>query len=120
MKTKIKNYENKNKKIMKTKMKDIENKKWVVYYGSFNEPVPELLDQEMTKEEAYDIVYHMSIEDFDSYGLHGTRTVEDIMEEDEIEDYDEAYETYVDERETWLKYWVEEYDPEKHDPELEW
>jgi hypothetical protein len=98
-----------------------EEKKWVAYFGSVNKPIPQLLDDEMTQEQAEQEAYQLAIDDFETYeGLHGTRTTEDIMEEDEIDDYDEAYEIYNEERESWLNYWVEEYEPEKHDDELDW
>ena len=60
-----------------------------------------------TKEQAEKEAYYAAIEEYDSYeGLHGLRTVDDIMEEDGIEDYDEAQQVYNDERESWLDYYV--------------
>ena len=59
-----------------------------------------------TREEAEKEAYYSAIEKYESYdGLHGLRTVDDIMEEDEI-DQDEAEQVYNDERESWLEYYV--------------
>ena len=98
-----------------------EKKKRVIFYGTVNEPVIELLDDEVTEQEALDIAYYKAIDDFDSYeGMYGLRTIEDIMDEDDIEYYDEAEQIYQGERDSWLNYSSEEYDPEKHDPDLNW
>ncbi|NPV12912.1 MAG: hypothetical protein HPY57_14165 [Ignavibacteria bacterium] len=42
--------------------------------------------------------------------MHGLRTIDEIMEEDNL-DYEDAEIIYNDERESWLDYWVEPYDP---------
>jgi hypothetical protein len=48
--------------------------------------------------------YHRAVDEFESYsGSGGLRTIEEIMEEDEL-DYDSAEETYNEEREGWLEY----------------
>lgn len=73
-----------------------------------------------TKEQAEKEAYYAAIEEYDSYeGLHGLRTVEDIMEEDGIEDYDEAQQVYNDERESWLDYYVKPDDGVKESKEDE-
>jgi len=60
-------------------------------------------------DEAEKYAYELACEEYDQYdGLHGLRSVEQIMEEDEVEDYDEAYESWLDERESWLDWEVEE------------
>lgn len=47
-------------------------------------------------------------EEYDSMvGMHGLRSVEEIMEEEGFSEYD-AQMTYADERESWLDYFVEE------------
>jgi hypothetical protein len=97
-----------------------EKKKRVIFYGTVNEPVIELLEVEMTEKEADEIAYYNAIDDYESYeGMYGLRRIEDIMEEDNIEDFDTAEQMYRDERDSWLNYYSEEYDPEKHDPDLE-
>jgi len=68
-----------------------------------------------SKEDAEREAYQKSIEEYDSYeGSNGLRTMEEIMEEDDL-DEDDAQMTYNDERESWLDYYVELYDPEKHE-----
>jgi len=60
------------------------------------------------EKEAVEYAYWRAVEVYESYsGLHGLRTVEDIMEEDGV-DEEEAEERYRDERESWLDYEVEE------------
>ncbi len=62
------------------------------------------------QKEADEIAYEMACEEYDSYaGLHGLRSVSDIMEEDEVNE-DEAYIIYDDERESWLDYSAEKID----------
>ena len=58
-------------------------------------------------EEAEDIAYNYARYEYESYeGLHGLRSISDIMEED---DYDEdiAIEIYNEEVESWVEYKVE-------------
>ncbi|CAG7580036.1 MAG: hypothetical protein SLAVMIC_00216 [uncultured marine phage] len=67
-----------------------------------------------TEDEANSEAWRMSVEEYEGMvGMHGLRDVDEIMEEDEV-DADEAQEISNDERESWLDYWVEKYDPEKH------
>lgn len=67
-----------------------------------------------TKEQAESRAYGAAQEEYDSYeGLHGLRTTDMIMDEDGV-DEDEANEIYNEEKESWLDYWVESYDPSKH------
>ena len=66
-----------------------------------------------TKDEAEESAVAAANETYSSYeGSHGIRTIEEIMEEDEV-DEEEAEQIYSDERESWLDYHVELYDPEK-------
>lgn len=65
--------------------------------------------------------YQKAIEDYESYeGLHGIRSLSDIIEEDfdndELteEDYEEAEEIYQEEKESTINYYAEEYNKEKH------
>jgi hypothetical protein len=66
-----------------------------------------------TKDKAEESAVEAANETYSSYeGSHGIRTIEEIMEEDEV-DEEEAEQIYSDERESWLDYRVELYDPEK-------
>ena len=57
--------------------------------------------------------YQLAIEEYDQYdGLHGLRSVSDIMDEDDV-DEDEAESIHNEERENWLDYHVELFDPNK-------
>jgi hypothetical protein len=77
-------------------------------FGGCEMAEPEIMEFD-SRQEAEDYAYEMACEEYDQYdGLHGLRSVEQIMEEDEIEDYDEAYEAWMDERESWLDWEVEE------------
>jgi hypothetical protein len=59
-------------------------------------------------DQAIDFAWEKACEIYDQYdGLHGLRTVHDIMEEDGL-DEGEAYETWKEERESWLEYSAEE------------
>lgn len=67
------------------------------------------------KHEAESEAYRLSVEEYDNYdGMHGLRSLEDIMEEDEVSEEDAQY-TYDEERENWLDYYVEPYDSDKHE-----
>ncbi len=63
-----------------------------------------------TEEDAEKCAYEKACEEYDSYeGLHGLRTINDIMEEDNL-DEEEAEEIYNQERESWLCYYIKEYE----------
>jgi hypothetical protein len=50
---------------------------------------------------------------YESYaGSNGLREIGEIMEEDEIEDEDEAWQIYEEERESWLDYSAQPYSKE--------
>jgi hypothetical protein len=69
-------------------------------------------------EEASKYAWEMACQDYENYaGYHGLRNVDEIMEEDEV-DEEAAEEVYIEERESWLDYSAEPYDPEKHDAYL--
>jgi len=85
-------------------VKEQEKKWYAIYAGSINGA--ELKDVVFcTEEEANVIAHEYACEDYDTYaGLHGLRDIYQIMEEDEIEDEDDAWSVYVEERESWLDY----------------
>ena len=58
--------------------------------------------------------YQLAIEDYESYeGLHGLRTTDQIIEDGDAEDEEEADAIYIEEREGWLEYYIEEFDETK-------
>lgn len=87
-------------------------KKFIIWYGlggGFNSK--EYLAIQAVDESAADAeAYEYACNEYESYeGLHGLRDVSQIMEEDDIENEDEAYEAYCQERESWLTYGAMEY-----------
>ena len=57
--------------------------------------------------------WELACETYESYvGMHGLRELSEIMEEDEIEDEDEAMEVYNEEREGWIDYSAEPFSEE--------
>ena len=96
----------------------IEQGKWFISYGlgggfggANNFEVIDAHDED----EANRYAWEKACEDYESYvGLHGLRTEDEIMEEDNV-DQETAEEIYNEERESWLDYSAEPYDPEKHD-----
>ncbi len=57
--------------------------------------------------EASMIAWEMACDEYERYsGMHGLRSIEDIMSEDGIDDEQEAEEVYNEERESWLDYRV--------------
>lgn len=95
--------------MMKT-IKTFENfsQRWKIYAGlggGFSS-VRYIRTFQGTKDDAEKEAYQSAIEEYESYeGLHGLRTVDDIMDEDGV-DREEAEETYNEERESWLDYYV--------------
>lgn len=60
------------------------------------------------EEAACDQAYQLAVDEYERYeGLHGLQTIDDIMEE-YVCDEQEAEEIYIEERESWLDYEVEE------------
>lgn len=61
-----------------------------------------------TEDEAYKEAWLRACEEYESYeGMYGLRTIEDIMEEEDL-DEEEARTAYNDEMESWLDYEVVE------------
>lgn len=59
--------------------------------------------EDAAKDEAYEI----ACEEYDSYGgHHGLRTVDEIMDEEDVNSPEEAEEIYIQEREDWIEYYV--------------
>ena len=64
-------------------------------------------------EDAEKWAWESACEDYENYaGSNGLRDVSEIMEEDEIEDEDEALQVYEEERENWLDYSAKPYSKE--------
>jgi DNA-binding ferritin-like protein len=93
-----------------------EVKKWAIFAGlggginsvCFHEFL------ETTYEDAIQYANQIAEEDYESYvGMYGLRELSTIMEEDDV-DEEEAQIIYNEERESWLSYYVEEYNSEKH------
>lgn len=90
---------------------------YVIRYGmngGFNSETFELIDAD-NKAQAESIAYERACDEYSSYeGMHGLRTADEIMEEDEV-DNEEAEMIYNEERDSWLEYSAEKYDTAKHD-----
>ena len=82
-----------------------------IYYGlggGFGGPGEPELARLPDKETAENLAYELACDEYDSYdGLHGLRNINMIMEEEDC-DEDTAEEIWLEERESWLDYWVEE------------
>lgn len=75
-------------------------------FGGANYQYTEEFDNESDANEA---AYFEACNTYESYeGLHGLRTIEDIMKEDNITNVEEAEQIWIEERENWLTYYVEE------------
>lgn len=67
------------------------------------------IEEHESRSEASKSAYEYSIEEYENYeGLHGLRTREEIMEAEEIEDECIGDEAYIEERDGWIEYYVEE------------
>lgn len=81
---------------------------WIVGYGlggGFggiqNYEVVDVKDEQ----EAIDEAYQRACDYYESYvGYSGLRDINDIMEEEEIDDEEIAYDIFYEERENWLDY----------------
>lgn len=63
-----------------------------------------------SQEEADSYAYEAACDDYESYaGMHGLRDTNQIMEDEDIDDEDEAWEIYREERESWIVYDAEPY-----------
>lgn len=95
-------------------------KKYVIFYSGIsraenNQPIL----FEGTLEEANKKAWELACDDYQCYeGMNGIRDVGNIVEEEGLS-WDEAELEYAEERESWLDYYAEEYDPQKHDDEFE-
>ena len=66
-----------------------------------------------TQEQASDWAFESACEEYENYvWMYGLREISQIMEEDGIEDEDEAQEVFNDERESWLDYSAHPYSKE--------
>ena len=80
--------------------------KYKIFAGSLNNAEYQFTEDFLNENDAELAAYYAAIEDFDMYaGLHGTRSLEDIIEEDDV-DNEEAAQIYAEERESWLDYYV--------------
>jgi hypothetical protein len=94
---------------------DTDLKKWKVYaglgggFGGANYIKTVSGSRDSAEKEAY----QAAVEEYESYeGLHGLRTIDQIEEEDGVS-YEEASQTYNDEMESWLDYYVKPDDGKK-------
>lgn len=104
-------------KYLKTFENIKETKEWMVFAG-LGGGFGGATEQGMfigTEDEANMEAWRLSTDEYEGMvGMHGLRDTDEIMEEDDV-DYEEAQQIYNEERESWLDYRVEEYDPTKHD-----
>lgn len=57
--------------------------------------------------------WEAACEEYENYeGMHGLRSIDEIMKEEEIEDEKEAEQVYNEERENWLDYSAKPYSKE--------
>lgn len=93
-----------------------DNNKWILYYGlggGFG-GARSSTAFEGSQEDAEMEAWRLACEKYESYeGMYGLRTISDIMEEDGIEDEEEAEQIYNEERDGWLDYWVAPYTDEE-------
>jgi hypothetical protein len=76
-------------------------------FGGCERNEPKIIDVSSEKE-AGRWAYEMAVQEYQSYeGLHGLRTYDEIMEQDELSE-DEAEQAYIEEMDSWLDYYVEE------------
>jgi hypothetical protein len=105
-------------KTIKT-FKSFRDNKWFISYGlggGFGGANNHEVIDASNEDEANKYAWEKACEDYDNYaGSHGLRDIGEIMEEDGIEDEDEAEQVFSEEREGWLDYSAEPYDPAKHD-----
>lgn len=70
-------------------------------------------------EEAEDYALELAIEEYQGYeGLHGIRSISEIMEDEGL-DEDDAELEYLEERDSWLDYYVEEIDEDEEEDDYE-
>lgn len=99
---------------MKTKFDNfkVNEGKYLIKYGlggGFGGAINDEIEEFSTQEEAENYAWQKACEYYEQYeGLHGLRTTDEIMEEDEV-DEEEAQRIYEEERESWLDYESEPY-----------
>ncbi len=77
--------------------------------GIQNYEVVDASSQNAAERQAWD----KACETYESYvGMHGLREISEIMEEDGIDDEDEAEQAYSEEREGWIEYYAEPFSKE--------
>jgi len=101
----------------KEKSEESTNNKWAIFAGLGGGFGGANFTGEVfngTKTQAESRAYGAAQEEYESYeGNHGLRSTSDIMDEDGV-DEEEAEQIRNEEMESWLDYWVEPYDPSKH------
>jgi hypothetical protein len=81
--------------------------KYRIYAGVFDE-TDHGVDEFNSEDEAYDYARQLVYDEYESYeGLHGIRTIDEIMEDEACDQY-EALRIYHEDRESQVSYWVEE------------
>ncbi len=72
-------------------------------------------------EEAENYAFESACEVYEGYvGMYGLRDISEIMEEDEIEDEEEAIQVYEEERDNWLEYSAHPYSKEYEDKVMDY
>lgn len=96
-------------------------KKYAIFYGlggGFGGAYCKEIEEFETEDQALDHAEEQAKEEYQSYeGLHGLRSQQEIMDEDGLTE-EEADQAYEDEMDSWLDYWVEEYDPKNEDHQI--
>lgn len=82
--------------------------RFAIFAGCFNEEFVDIVDC-ATEAQACNMAWEVAVEDYNTYaGMHGIRTVEEIMEEEDINDEDNAQEIFNEECESTIRYHVVE------------
>ena len=95
-----------------------ESDKWFISFGlsgGFGGANSHEVIDASDEDEANKYAWYQACDEYDSYaGTNGLREMSEIMDEDGV-DEEEAEEIFKEEREGWLDYSAEPYDPDKHD-----
>lgn len=84
--------------------------------GSFGGQINYEVIEADNLEDAEKWAWENACDEYESYaGMYGLRDINQIMEEEEIEDEDEAKEAYEEERESWLNYSAKPFSKEYED-----
>lgn len=96
--------------------KSKEVKKWAIFSG-LGGAINSVCFYEFLETSYNDAIQYalqLAEQDYESYvGMCGLRELSTIMEEDDVNE-EEAQNIYNEERESWLSYYVELYDEDKH------